>query len=80
MGMRWCTTGRSLTGCLLSGDWKFRYFTSVYDLNEPFFQKKEDIWNRMMIPVPGNWQNYGYDSHQYANVQYPFHWIRRMCR
>ena len=23
------------------------------------------------IPVPGIWQNYGYDSHQYTNVRYP---------
>ena len=24
------------------------------------------------IPVPSNWQNYGYDNHQYTNVNYPF--------
>ena len=24
------------------------------------------------IPVPSNWQMYGFDSHQYTNHQYPF--------
>ena len=24
------------------------------------------------IPVPGCWQNYGYDRHQYTNTRYPF--------
>ena len=24
------------------------------------------------IPVPSNWQNHGYDNHQYTNVNYPF--------
>ena len=56
---------------LLNGNWKFRYYKSIYDLNEPFYQKKEDLESYDEIPVPGNWQNFGYDSHQYANVQYP---------
>lgn len=25
-----------------------------------------------VIPVPSVWQNYGYDRHQYTNVNYPF--------
>ena len=25
---------------LLSGDWKFRYFTSVYDVKEEFFRRR----------------------------------------
>lgn len=25
-----------------------------------------------MVSVPGVWQNYGYDNHQYTNIHYPF--------
>ena len=54
---------------LLSGLWGFRYYDSVYDL-------PDDFWNLKVandqIPVPSVWQNQGYDHHQYTNVNYPF--------
>ncbi len=58
---------------LLNGEWDFRYYDSIYDLKEKFYQ--EDMtpgqeWGR--IPVPSVWQMHGYDSHQYTNVNYPF--------
>ncbi len=57
---------------LLNGDWKFRYYKSIYELEESFFEQ-EDIWQNFdTIPVPGVWQAYGYDYHQYTNVRYPF--------
>lgn len=52
---------------MLNGEWNFRYYDSVIDLEDDFtkpeFQKK--------IPVPGNWQLFGYDVPQYTNVSYP---------
>ena len=57
---------------LLSGDWKFRYFDSVYDVKEEFFAEGYDTSAFETIPVPSVWQNYGHDRHQYTNVRYPF--------
>ena len=57
---------------LLSGDWKFRYFTSVYDVKEEFFTEGYDTSAFETIPVPSVWQNYGHDHHQFTNVRYPF--------
>ena len=49
---------------LLSGDWKFRYFDSVYDVKEEFFAEGYDTSAFETIPVPSVWQNYGHDRHQ----------------
>lgn len=52
---------------LLNGDWKFKYYKSVYDC--------PDDWSTIdfdTIPVPSNWQMLGYDRHQYTNTRYPF--------
>ena len=53
----------------LMGLWGFRYYDSVYDL-------PDDVYDRYVaedeIPVPSVWQMYGYDRHQYTNVNYPF--------
>ena len=57
---------------LLSGDWKFRHFDSVYDVKEEFFAEGYDTSAFETIPVPSVWQNYGHDCHQYTNVRYPF--------
>lgn len=56
---------------LLNGLWKFRYYESIYDLKERFYQDGFDDSGFDRIPVPGVWQNYGYDRHQYTNVAYP---------
>lgn len=55
---------------LLNGTWKFRFYKSIYDLQEKFYER-EDTEGFDDIPVPGIWQNFGYDSHQYTNVRYP---------
>ena len=53
---------------LLNGEWDFSYFESYTHLPQDFlhfsFTDK--------IPIPSNWQNHGYDNHQYTNVNYPF--------
>ena len=52
---------------LLDGDWNFRYYGSIIDLEDDFinqpFEKK--------IPVPSNWQLHGYDKPQYTNTCFP---------
>lgn len=57
---------------LLNGTWKFRYYDSIYDLQEEFYQTGYDTKDFGEIPVPGVWQNFGYDRHQYTNTRYPF--------
>ena len=57
---------------MLNGDWKFKYYDSIYDLNEPFYEPRFNTDDFKTIPVPGIWQNYGYDNHQYTNFRYPF--------
>ena len=57
---------------LLSGDWRFRYYPSVRELTERFYEESFDDAGFDTIPVPSVWQNHGYDLHQYTNVNYPF--------
>ena len=49
--------------CLLS---------SMQDLPE----KISEIPFAEQIHVPSNWQNHGFDTHQYTNINYPFRLIR----
>ena len=57
---------------LLNGTWKFRYFNSIYDVQDSFFEKNYDTENFDEIQVPSVWQMAGYDTHQYTNIRYPF--------
>lgn len=57
---------------LLNGAWNFKYYESVYDVEEDFFEENHDTSSFDVIPVPSVWQNHGYDTHQYTNVRYPF--------
>ena len=58
--------------CLLSGEWKFRYFSSIYEVKDAFYEKGYSTENFDEIKVPGVWQMDGYDQHQYTNIRYPF--------
>ena len=53
---------------LLNGMWNFRYYTSAKDASG-----RQEGTER--IPVPSNWQFYGYDSHQYVNIDYPIPYL-----
>ena len=55
----------------LNENWKFRFYESIYDLQENFYEESYDTNGFGEIPVPGIWQNFGYDEHQYTNVCYP---------
>ncbi|MGN1206307.1 MAG: glycoside hydrolase family 2 TIM barrel-domain containing protein, partial [Eubacterium sp.] len=57
---------------LLNADWYFKYYASIYDLTDAFYEKDYDIKDFDTIAVPGIWQMAGYDSHQYTNILYPF--------
>ena len=57
---------------LLNGTWKFRYFNSIYDVQDSFFEKDYDTENFDEIQVPSVWQMAGYDAPQYTNIRYPF--------
>ncbi len=56
---------------VLNGKWKFKYYKSIYDLQEKFYEQGYVTDGFGEILVPGMWQNYGYDSHQYTNIRYP---------
>ncbi|HIX15413.1 MAG TPA: DUF4981 domain-containing protein [Candidatus Hungatella pullicola] len=57
---------------LLNGIWSFSYYDSIYDIKEEFYREGFPAEGFDGIPVPGCWQNYGYDRHQYTNTRYPF--------
>lgn len=52
---------------LLNGEWGFRYYDSIIDLEDDF----TSIAAENTLPVPANWQLHGYDRPQYTNVVYP---------
>lgn len=57
---------------ILNGEWRFRYYGSIYELNDAFYKTGFDVSSYDRIRVPGVWQMSGYDSHQYTNIRYPF--------
>ena len=57
---------------MLSGEWKFQYYNSIYDVTESFYEKGYDVSGFDQVTVPGVWQMDGYDTHQYTNIRYPF--------
>lgn len=52
---------------LLNGEWRFKYYDSIIDLDDDFISM--DFTEK--LKVPANWQLYGYDKPQYTNVKYP---------
>ena len=59
----------------LNGTWNFKYYPSFADAfsvgtDSGEIYLCEDEMD--LIEVPSNWQNLGYDKHQYINVRYPF--------
>ena len=61
---------------LLNGTWKFQYFNSIYDVQEPFFEKDYDTENFDEIQVPsGRLLQYGESKtpSSYRNSAYAEH-------
>ncbi|MEH7304986.1 glycoside hydrolase family 2 TIM barrel-domain containing protein [Neobacillus drentensis] len=48
----------------LNGSWQFAYYPSYAEAS------LEGV-SDSVLPVPSNWQIYGYDKHQYVNIDYP---------
>ena len=57
---------------MLNGEWRFRYYASIYDMKDAFYETDFDASDYGRVRVPGVWQMYGCDSHQYTNIRYPF--------
>ena len=57
---------------LLNDQWEFRYYSSIYELQEKFYQTDFVGEEFELVTVPGMWQNYGFDQYQYTNIKYPF--------
>lgn len=57
---------------LLNGSWLFRYFESIHQVKDAFYEEGRCDSTFEEVRVPGMWQYYGYDSHQYTNTRYPF--------
>lgn len=55
---------------LLNGEWEFRFFHSPYEVSEDFI-REGGAEGFQTVTVPGCWQYYGVDSHQYINIRYP---------
>lgn len=51
---------------LLNGEWDFRYYNSIIDLEDDFAGLSGE-----RLAVPSNWQLHGYDRAQYTNICYP---------
>ncbi len=56
----------------LNGVWKFKYHTSVNDVEDSFYTQDYDASGWDSLPVPANWQMHGYDIPHYTNVNYPY--------
>ncbi len=53
---------------MLNGEWGFRYYDSVIDLEDDFI----NVVFENTIPVPSNWQLHGYENPNYTNINYPY--------
>ena len=56
----------------LNGTWKFKYYESIYDVKEAFYELGFDVSDYDDMKVPSVWQLAGYDVPQYTNIRYPF--------
>ncbi|WP_411345333.1 glycoside hydrolase family 2 TIM barrel-domain containing protein [Paenibacillus sp. WLX1005] len=63
----------------LNGNWQFRYYDSVREVEPEFWQHAPihtgqhataGLWNDLI--VPSCWQRHGYDQQHYTNLNYPF--------
>lgn len=56
----------------LNGIWNFKYYPSVYEVEDGFYKEDFICDNYDRIPVPSNWQMHGFDTPNYTNVNYPY--------
>jgi len=63
--------GRSPHVQTLNGNWKFRYYRSVREVDSHFYETETDVSGWDDLIVPSCWQTNGYDQLHYTNVNYP---------
>lgn len=56
----------------LNGMWKFKHVNQASKRPLDFFETSTDQSSWEDIPVPGNWELYGYGFANYTNATYPF--------
>jgi len=56
----------------LNGQWKFCWSPDPGSRPVEFFKTGYDVSDWDEIPVPGNWQVFGYGTPLYSNIPYPF--------
>lgn len=56
----------------LNGQWKFKYYPSVHQVQEEFYTEQFDASGWDDLIVPSNWQMHGYDIPHYTNINYPY--------
>ncbi|NCA68276.1 MAG: hypothetical protein EOM87_09480 [Clostridia bacterium] len=56
----------------LNGEWRFKFFESVNNVPENYYDKSFDITTFDKIAVPSNWQLKGYGIPIYTNIRYPY--------
>lgn len=65
-----CEREKSERFNLLSGLWNFHYYNNYAEIPESILTSPISSADST-IPVPSNWQLYGYDNAQYTNTLYP---------
>ena len=48
---------------LLNGEWSFRYFESIHELRDHFYERDFPAGGFDRVPVPSTWQHQGYDHY-----------------
>ena len=56
----------------LNGKWKFKYLESSENRDTNFYKNNYDANDWDDLPVPGNWEMYGYGYPIYISAGYPF--------
>ncbi|MBO9732620.1 MAG: DUF4981 domain-containing protein [Chitinophaga sp.] len=67
----WETPGSSLF-LSLNGNWKFNWVKQPSERPSNFYKPGYDVSAWKEIPVPSNWEMYGYGTPIYTNITYPF--------
>ncbi len=57
---------------LLNGTWAFKFFEYAKSVQDASFASDADLAQWDHLPVPSNWQLFGYDKPVYTNVNYPY--------
>lgn len=56
---------------LLNGNWKFNWVKEPSERPADFYKTNYDVSGWKEIPVPSNWEMYGYGTPIYTNITYP---------